>query len=414
MALKIVKDELSDITCDAVVCLHSEANQWYRRTMSDIFCRGGMALWEAFERLGGLTVGEPAVTEGYSLASRFVIHLALPDIKGGDAEADFFRSCYTSCLNKALELGCESIALPLLTEDREIHPSKIRHFSIAMSAIREFLEKNEMLIYLVTYPLGLFRIDKRFPELDKYIEDRSPRLYSRLYYLFCGAYEELIPSPDTAHKESISSAFSQLSSDIEADPSLSCADDIDADISLSYTEDIDADNEDFENMDMEEASPHISASLDLSAHERRASMVDFPSMCAASPSPSRSERAKTLEEMIAEFKLRRFADTLFLFIQESGMTDVECYKRANVDKKTFSKIRCNEKYTPSKRTVLAFAIALRLSLEKTQELLATVGFTLGRGSIFDIILEYFITHEIYNIFEINETLFHYDQPILGS
>ena len=402
MALKIVKDELLDITCDAVVCLHSEVNQWYRRAMSDIFLRGGMALWEAFERLGELTVGEPAVTEGYSLASRFVIHLALPDIKGGEAEADFFRSCYTSCLNKALELGCESIALPLLTEDRRIHPSKIRHFSIALSAIREFLEKNEMLIYLVTYPLGLFRIDKRFPELDKYIENRSPRLYDQLYFLFCGACEELIPSPDTARKESISSAFSHLSSDIEADISLSC------------TEDIDADNEDFEKMDMEEASPHICASLDLSAHERRASTVDFPSMCAASPSPSRSERAKTLEEMIAEFKLRRFADTLFRLIDESGMTDVECYKRANVDKKTFSKIRCNEKYTPSKRTVLAFAIALRLSLEKTQELLATVGFTLGRGSIFDIILEYYITRGIYNIFEINETLFYYDQPILGS
>ena len=110
---------------------------------------------------------------------------------------------------------------------------------------------------------------------------------------------------------------------------------------------------------------------------------------------------------------KSFQEMLFDFIDEKGMTDVECYKKANVDKRTFSKIKSNKDYRPSKQTVIAFAISLQLDLDQTQDLLATVGFTLSRSSVFDKIIMYFILNGNYNIFEINEALFEFDQVLLG-
>lgn len=108
-----------------------------------------------------------------------------------------------------------------------------------------------------------------------------------------------------------------------------------------------------------------------------------------------------------------FAVMLLKLIDLKGITDVECYKRANVSKQTWYKILNEKNYRPSKNTVIAFAISLELTLKETNRLLATVGFTLSKSLIFDVIVEYFIQNKVYNVMIINEVLFAYDQPCLG-
>lgn len=350
MPLKIIRQDITKIKCDAIINPSNEALFPGGGVDAAIHAAAGEQLFDACQKLGGVEIGGAKITPAFRLPCKYVIHTAGPIWCGGDHnEKALLESCYTECLKLAKKNKCKSVAFPLISSGLYSYP-KDQVMRVAVNVISDFLFDNEMTVYIVVYDKTAYAIsEKLFADVSAYVDD---------------SYVDMnLPLFDSLREQKNYSVFERKKATemtVEED---------DDDFSDSFFYECDSDD-----------------ILDSSGK---------------------------LDEMLRSMD-KGFAETLFYFIDKKGISDVECYKRANVDKKTFSKIKCNKNYKPSKITVVSFAIALRLDLEETEHLLNTVGMSLSRSNKFDVIIKYFITTGKYrDIFDVNETLYQFDQVTLG-
>lgn len=329
MPLTIVRQDITKMQVDAVVNTADRSLKQGGGVCGSIFEAAGVGqLAVACDKLAPIQTGDAVVTPGFGLNAKWIIHTAGPVYADGkQGEEALLRTSYRNALKRALEIGVESVAFPLISSGVYGYP-KAEALQVATEEIRAFLDKHELDVSIVVFDREAFEISEDLlEEVESYIDDN---------------YVD-----ESLHDRHI------LNHAIE---------------------------------------PMIHARYDIQA--KRVTQADLDAF---------------------DWELdEAFGVTLMRLIDAKGKTDVEVYKRANMDRKLFSKIRSGKSYMPSKRTAVALAIALELDVEETEDLLNRAGYALSRSQKFDVIINYFIENEIYDIYQINEVLFKYDQPLLGN
>ena len=379
MPIEIIRNDITKMTCDEIVNAANTALRGGGGVDGAIHRAAGGELLEECRTLGGCKTGEAKITKGYKLPCKYVIHTPGPVWQGGaNGERELLTSCYKNSLLLAAKHGCESVAFPLISSGIYGYP-KAEALRVAVDTIAEFLTENDMTVYIVIFDRDSFDIGgKMFPEVQSFIDENyveeqnklDPR--SRSEFLYSPQPGRGFEAPTC--KAAAPAGEKSLRKKLPFIKRSERSPDRSKEIALSEETD---------------TSPIVCAA---------AAPVDF---CAS----SLEDALNALDESFSEMLLR--------MIDERGLTDPQVYKKANVDRKLFSKIRGNKNYRPKKQTAVAFAIALELGLAETKKLLETAGFALSHSSKFDVIIEYFISKGQYNIYEINEALFAFDQTILG-
>ena len=383
MPLHIVRNDITQMKVDAIVNAANETLLGGGGVDGAIHRAAGPQLLAECRTLDGCRTGEAKITGAYRLPCKYVIHTVGPIWRGGlFGERQKLISCYRTSLSLAEAHQCETVAFPLISSGVYGYP-KDKALHIAVDTISDFLTDHEMTVYLVIFDKNAFQIGERlFHSIASYIDDNYAAAHS-----------------DGPEEQSSRLLPGRMSRRIQESHTL-------------YDASPGQDGRPFAASGVPRAFPKKKAAADRPASPLPDALSGpasgFPGAKFASVPPAQSLRdaLRQIDESFSEMLLRK--------IDERGITDVQCYKKANIDRKLFSKIRSDRLYRPSKPTVLAFAIALELPLEETKDMLMKAGFALSHSSRFDIIVEYFISRGNYNIFEINEALFAFDQHLLGA
>lgn len=356
MGFQIVRNDIVNMSVDAIVNTANPKPVIGSGTDTGIHAKAGPGLLEARKQIGDIRPGTAAATPAFGLDAKYVIHTAGPVWRGGLlGEEKTLRSCYSQSLKLARELGCRSIAFPLISAGNYGFP-KDRALRIATQVFSEFLAEQEMDIYLVVFNQEVFHLSETlFRDVASYIDRNYVAAVEQFEYGSFRQDNRLRPREDT------------------------------------------------------QVLPAAEAPMEYPAER------EVRPASARRPLPPRP--AQKLPLSLGELLERTdagFSETLLQLIDRSGKKDSEIYTRANVSRQHFSKIRNNPGYKPTKPTAIAFAIALELDLEQTRDLIGRAGYALTRSSKFDVIIMYFIEKGNYNFYDINSALYEFDQSLLGA
>ena len=357
MPFEIVRNDITNMEVDAIVNAANPRPIIGYGVDSGVHKKAGAQLLDARKKIGDIAFGDAAITPAFNLSAQYVIHAVSPIWQDGKRnEAQLLESCYEKSLALALENKCESIAFPLLSAGNHGFPKDLA-LQTAINVFSRFLMKHEMQIYLVVFGKQSFALsEKLFHSVQSYIDET---------YIQEKSLEEYgVTNKRDVRELELLQLREAMSRRRKAE--------------LEYN--ILADEVCEESEEYKELAP--------TAAPRR------------------------LEDLMKEID-ETFSEALIRLIDQKGLKDPDVYKKANIDRKFFNKIKNNKNYKPSKSTCVAFAIALELNLDETRDLIGKAGYALTHISKFDIIIEYFILEGNYNTFEINEGLFTFEQPLIG-
>ena len=363
MPFQIIRNDITKVKADAIVNTANPKPRIGRGTDSAIYAAAGKEqLIAAREKIGDIAPGQAVHTAAFALDAKYIIHTVGPVwVNGSHGERDTLRFCYENSLALADTLGCKSIAFPLIATGTYGFP-KDEALHIALSEIQRFLLTHEMKVTIVVFDRKALELSESLVGgIEQFIDDHTAR---EIHAKERDGNSSEIARRRRAGRDEEPSLYSNISG-------LSAP--------LAREETINAD---------EELAPVPMAAIsDLAG--------------------------KSLDEILGDAG-DSFQQRLLKLIDKSGMDDVTVYKKANIDRKVFSRIRCKPDYKPKKKTALAFAIALELDMPTMTDLLSRAEIALSPSNTFDLIITYFITNKNYDIFEINAALFKYGQPILGE